>query len=107
MLSGAQNEEETGHDAVNLSEHHASEDGYLPSPLIAASAVAAVTSRVPITVWALIARYAVLLTKQATSLASFGFLELTAIALALASIGATAKAAVTAWGVEEEEDEEE
>ena len=43
-------------------------------------------------VWALIARYAVLLTKQATSLASFGFLELTAIALALASIGATAEA---------------
>ena len=55
---------------------------------------------------ALIARYAVLLTKQATSLASFGFLELTAIALALASIGATAKAAVNAWGVEEEEEEE-
>lgn len=47
--------DETGHDAVNLSEHHASEDGYLPSPLIAASAVAAVTSRIPITVWALIA----------------------------------------------------
>ena len=35
-----------------------------------------------LSVWALIARYAVLLTKQATSLASFGFLELTAIALA-------------------------
>lgn len=47
--------EETGHDALNLSEHHASEDGYLPSPLIAASAVAAVTSRIQITVWALVA----------------------------------------------------
>lgn len=47
--------DETGHDAVNLSEHHGSEDGYLPSPLVAASAVAAVTSRIPITVWALIA----------------------------------------------------
>ena len=63
-------------------------------------------SNLGLSVWALIARYAVLLTKQATSLASFGFLELTAIALAVASIGATAKAAVTAWGVEEEEEEE-
>ena len=47
--------EETGHDAVNLSEHHGAEDGYLPSPLIAASAIAAVTSRIPISVWAVIA----------------------------------------------------
>ena len=47
--------EESGHDAVNLSEHHGSEDGYLPSPLIAASAIAAVTSRIPISVWAVIA----------------------------------------------------
>lgn len=47
--------ERTGHDAVNLSEHHGSEDGYLPSPLIAASAVAAVTTRIQIAVWALIA----------------------------------------------------
>lgn len=54
-LDMARYAEESGHDAVNLSEHHASEDGYLPSPLIAASAVAAVTSRIPITVWALIA----------------------------------------------------
>lgn len=54
-LDMARYAEETGHDAVNLSEHHASEDGYLPSPLIAASAVAAVTTRIPITVWALIA----------------------------------------------------
>lgn len=54
-LDMARYAEETGHDAVNLSEHHGAEDGYLPSPLIAASAVAAVTSRIPITVWALIA----------------------------------------------------
>ena len=47
--------DETGHHAVNLSEHHGSEDGYLPSPLIAAAAVAGVTSRVQIAVWALIA----------------------------------------------------
>ena len=54
-LDMARYAEETGHHAVNLSEHHASADGYLPSPLIAASAVAAVTRRIPITVWALIA----------------------------------------------------
>jgi alkanesulfonate monooxygenase SsuD/methylene tetrahydromethanopterin reductase-like flavin-dependent oxidoreductase (luciferase family) len=54
-LEMARYAEQCGHDAVNLSEHHASEDGYLPSPLIAASAVAAVTGRIPITVWALIA----------------------------------------------------
>ncbi|MEW6272171.1 MAG: LLM class flavin-dependent oxidoreductase [Thermodesulfobacteriota bacterium] len=35
---------------VVLSEHHAAEDGYLPSPLVLASAVAAVTERVPIMV---------------------------------------------------------
>jgi hypothetical protein len=33
---------------IGLSEHHAAEDGYLPSPLILASAVAAVTRKVPI-----------------------------------------------------------
>src|SRR3954452_18423362 len=36
--------------SVVLSEHHGSEDGYLPAPLIMASAVAARTSAVPITV---------------------------------------------------------
>lgn len=43
-----------GHDAIMLSEHHAAEDGYLPSPLLVASAMAAVTQRVPITVAALL-----------------------------------------------------
>ncbi|MEV7430701.1 LLM class flavin-dependent oxidoreductase [Nocardioides sp. NPDC092400] len=43
-----------GQDAIMLSEHHASDDGYLPSPLLVASAMAAVTSRVPITVAALL-----------------------------------------------------
>ena len=37
-----------------VSEHHAADDGYLPSPLLVASAFAAVTSRVPITVSALL-----------------------------------------------------
>lgn len=43
-----------GHDALMVSEHHAADDGYLPSPLLIASAFAAVTSRVPITVSALL-----------------------------------------------------
>lgn len=43
-----------GHDAIMVSEHHAAEDGYLPSPLLVASAFAAVTERVPITISALL-----------------------------------------------------
>src|SRR3989337_1036327 len=43
-----------GHDVVMLSEHHATDDGYLPSPLMVASAVAARTSRIPISVAALL-----------------------------------------------------
>lgn len=42
-----------GFDALILSEHHAVPDGYLPSPLIVASAFAAVTSRIYVTVAAL------------------------------------------------------
>lgn len=47
--------EEHGQDAIVLSEHHATEDGYLPSPLMVASAVAARTSTLPISVAALLA----------------------------------------------------
>ena len=43
-----------GMDALMVSEHHAADDGYLPSPLLVASAFAAVTSRVPITISALL-----------------------------------------------------
>lgn len=43
-----------GHDALLLSEHHGAEDGYLPDPLTVASAVAARTTRIPITVSALL-----------------------------------------------------
>lgn len=43
-----------GQDVLMVSEHHAADDGYLPSPLLVASAFAAVTSRVPITVSALL-----------------------------------------------------
>src|SRR5690606_15701709 len=47
--------EQHGFGAVMLSEHHASDDGYLPSPIPAASAVAAVTSTLPISISALLA----------------------------------------------------
>jgi alkanesulfonate monooxygenase SsuD/methylene tetrahydromethanopterin reductase-like flavin-dependent oxidoreductase (luciferase family) len=47
--------EEHGQDAVVLSEHHATTDGYLPSPLVVAAAVAARTSTLPISVAALLA----------------------------------------------------
>ena len=43
-----------GQDALMVSEHHLSDDGYLPSPLVVASAFAAVTSRIPISVSALL-----------------------------------------------------
>jgi alkanesulfonate monooxygenase SsuD/methylene tetrahydromethanopterin reductase-like flavin-dependent oxidoreductase (luciferase family) len=43
-----------GQDALSLSEHHGSDDGYLPSPLVVASAMAAVTRRIPISVAALV-----------------------------------------------------
>jgi alkanesulfonate monooxygenase SsuD/methylene tetrahydromethanopterin reductase-like flavin-dependent oxidoreductase (luciferase family) len=46
--------EQHGALSVVLSEHHASPDGYLPSPLIFASAIAARTSTVAITVAALL-----------------------------------------------------
>ncbi len=47
--------EEHGQDAIVLSEHHATTDGYLPSPLVVASAVAARTRTVSISVAALLA----------------------------------------------------
>ncbi len=49
--------DEHGHDAILVSEHHASDDGYLPSPLVATAAVAARTSRIPITVSALLVNF--------------------------------------------------
>ncbi len=44
-----------GFDTLALSEHHGVDDGYLPAPLLVATAFATVTSRIPITVAALLA----------------------------------------------------
>ena len=46
--------EQNGAVSVVLSEHHASPDGYLPSPIVLASAIAARTSTIPIMVGALL-----------------------------------------------------
>ena len=43
-----------GQDALTLSEHHGSDDGYLPSPLTVAAAMAARTRSMPISVAALV-----------------------------------------------------
>ena len=47
--------EENGFHSVHLSEHHGSEDGYCPSPLVFASAIAARTSSLRLFISALIA----------------------------------------------------
>lgn len=49
--------EQHGFRAVTLSEHHGTEDSYLPSPLVFAAAVAARTERIAIRVAALIAPF--------------------------------------------------
>ncbi|NYG57322.1 alkanesulfonate monooxygenase SsuD/methylene tetrahydromethanopterin reductase-like flavin-dependent oxidoreductase (luciferase family) [Nocardioides daedukensis] len=46
--------DQRGHDALVLSEHHGAEDGYLPSPVPVAAAMAAVTSRIRISIAALL-----------------------------------------------------
>lgn len=43
-----------GFDVIMLSEHHATEDGYLPSPIPVAAAMAARTRHIPITIAALL-----------------------------------------------------
>jgi alkanesulfonate monooxygenase SsuD/methylene tetrahydromethanopterin reductase-like flavin-dependent oxidoreductase (luciferase family) len=49
--------EDKGCVTVMVSEHHASPDGYLPSPLVMASAIAARTSQVPIVIGALLLNF--------------------------------------------------
>lgn len=53
-LEQARYVDEHRHVGLVVSEHHGSADGYLPSPLLMASAFAAVTRRIPITVSALL-----------------------------------------------------
>jgi len=47
--------ETSGFEAIVVSEHHSVDDGYLPSPLIVAGAIAARTTRIPVVVAALLA----------------------------------------------------
>ena len=44
-----------GIDSAVVSEHHFTDDGYLPSPIVLASAIAAKTERIAITIAALLA----------------------------------------------------
>jgi alkanesulfonate monooxygenase SsuD/methylene tetrahydromethanopterin reductase-like flavin-dependent oxidoreductase (luciferase family) len=46
--------DEKGFDMLVLSEHHGSDDSYLPSPLVVAGAVAGATQRIPINIAALL-----------------------------------------------------
>jgi alkanesulfonate monooxygenase SsuD/methylene tetrahydromethanopterin reductase-like flavin-dependent oxidoreductase (luciferase family) len=46
--------DENGFDMLVLSEHHGSDDSYLPSPLVMAGAVAGATQRIPINIAALL-----------------------------------------------------
>src|SRR5947209_8779798 len=50
-------EQHAGAVAVSISEHHASDDGYLPAPLVFAAALAARTRSVRIAIAALIAPF--------------------------------------------------
>lgn len=49
--------DQAGFDALMLSEHHTADDGYLPSPVPVAAAMAAVTRRIPITISALLVNF--------------------------------------------------
>lgn len=46
--------EDSGFDICVLSEHHGAEDGYLPSPLVMAAAIAGRTERIPLNIAALL-----------------------------------------------------
>lgn len=47
--------DEQGFATISLSEHHATADGYMPSPLVVGGAIATATKRIPITVAAVVA----------------------------------------------------
>lgn len=54
-LEMARHADERGLDAITLSEHHGAEDGFLPSPLVLAAAIAGRTTRIRIGISALLA----------------------------------------------------
>lgn len=54
MLEQVRWADRMGFDSVTFSEHHGSDDGYLPSPVVAAAAAAGVTARISIMISALI-----------------------------------------------------
>lgn len=54
-LDMAEHADERGLDAITISEHHGAEDGFLPSPLILAAAIAGRTKRIRIGISALLA----------------------------------------------------
>jgi len=47
--------DEKGFTSVNLEEHHVAENGWLPSPLVMAGAIASITERINIGIMALLA----------------------------------------------------
>jgi alkanesulfonate monooxygenase SsuD/methylene tetrahydromethanopterin reductase-like flavin-dependent oxidoreductase (luciferase family) len=53
MIEQARWADELGFTTISLSEHHATADGYMPSPLVVGAAVAAATKQIPITVAAI------------------------------------------------------
>jgi hypothetical protein len=54
MLEQCEWADRLGFDYVHLSEHHGAEDGYMPSPLVAAAAIAARTSKLRLLIAALL-----------------------------------------------------
>jgi alkanesulfonate monooxygenase SsuD/methylene tetrahydromethanopterin reductase-like flavin-dependent oxidoreductase (luciferase family) len=55
MIEQARWADEQGFTTISLSEHHVTDDGYMPSPLVVGAAVAAATTRIPITIAAIVA----------------------------------------------------
>lgn len=55
MIEQAKWADQLGFTTISLSEHHATADGYMPSPLVVGGAVAAATEQIPITVAAVVA----------------------------------------------------
>lgn len=55
MIEQARWADQLGLGTISLSEHHATADGYMPSPLVVGGAIAAATTSIPITVAAVVA----------------------------------------------------